>query len=280
MKIAILHPGEMGATIGAAAVKAGARVLWASEGRSPATRTRAEGYGFEDRCRLGDLLRTSQVVISVCPPDAALAQANDVARFGFAGLYIDANAISPKTALKIRKEIEAGGACFVDGCIIGPPVRTARTTRLFLCGERAESAAALFRGSLLEAVPFGVKAGSASALKMCYAAYTKGSAALLLATRAAASAYGVDAMLTAEWSRLRPGLEAASEDAVTFSAAKAWRFVGEMGQVAETFAVTGLPDGFHKAAAEVYDRLGYLKDVSGGVKLDDVVDALNRGGSS
>ena len=91
--------------------------------------------------------------------------------------------------------------------------------------------------------------GAASALKMAYAAWTKGSSALLIAVRALAIREGVDGALHAEWERSQPGLGARSESAVAGNARKAWRFVGEMEEIAATFAAAGLPAGFHEACA-------------------------------
>jgi hypothetical protein len=102
--------------------------------------------------------------------------------------------------------------------------------------------------------------GTASALKMAYAAWTKGSSALLMAVCALAIHEGVDRVLRAEWQRSQPGLGARSESAVAANANKAWRFVGEMEEIAATFAAAGLPAGFHQACAVVYERLGRYKD--------------------
>jgi hypothetical protein len=114
--------------------------------------------------------------------------------------------------------------------------------------------AALFAPTDLDAVTLGDDVAAASALKMCYAAWTKGTSALLLAIRATAAAHGVDAALVAEWARTQPGLTARSQ-AAAGTARKAWRFAGEMDQIAACFAEAGLPDGFARAAAEVYRRL-------------------------
>ena len=93
--IGLLHPGEMGAAVGKCLADAGHRVLWDPEGRSAATRERAEAAGLTGEA-LARIIARSDVIVSVCPPHAAL----DVARLvaGFRGLYLDANAISPATA--------------------------------------------------------------------------------------------------------------------------------------------------------------------------------------
>jgi hypothetical protein len=100
---------------------------------------------------------------------------------------------------------------------------------------------------------------SASALKMCYAAWTKGTQALLLAIRSAASAYDVDDALVAEWDRSQPALGARCEAAVR-SARKAWRWSGEMDEIAVMFTSAGLPSGFMRSAAEIFERLSGFKD--------------------
>ena len=132
-RVGVLHPGEMGAEVGAAAVAAGAEVLWAPEGRSPDTGERAGAAGLEP-ASLAELLRRCEVVLSVCPPHAALDAAREVADLGFRGVYVDANAVSPATAREISETVEGGGARYVDGGIIGPPPREPGKTVLCLSG--------------------------------------------------------------------------------------------------------------------------------------------------
>jgi len=95
---------------------------------------------------------------------------------------------------------------------------------------------------------------AASALKMCYAAWTKGTTALLLDIRALAVAVGVEHELLATWQGSAPELLPRSLKAGEQAARKGWRWIGEMEEVAATFRSAGLPDGFHRAAAEVYAR--------------------------
>jgi len=87
---------------------------------------------------------------------------------------------------------------------------------------------------------------------MAYAAWTKGTAAMLLAIRATARANGVEDALLAEWARSQPDATGRSEAAAGAAAAKGWRWIAEMEEIAATFAAAGQPDGFHRAAAEVY----------------------------
>jgi 3-hydroxyisobutyrate dehydrogenase-like beta-hydroxyacid dehydrogenase len=220
------------------------------------------------------LVRRADVILSICPPHAALDVGRAVADQGFRGIYVDANAVAPGTARDIATLVEAAGATFVDGGIIGPPPERAGTTRLYLAGRAAPRVAAAFAGSSLEAIVLDGPPGAASALKMAYAAWTKGSAALLMAVRALATAEGVDDALVREWARSLPELPARSEAAVRGNARKAWRFVGEMEEIAATFGAAGLPDGFHRAAAVVYERLAGYKDSGEPPPLPEVAKAL------
>jgi hypothetical protein len=189
------------------------------------------------------------MILSVCPPHAALDVARSVR--GTAALVIDANAVSPETARGIGELFDDR---WVDGGIVGPPPRRSGTTRLYLSGPQAIEASRLFEGTRLEPVVLSGSPVAASALKMAYAAWTKGSAALLLAALRSAVAKGVEDSLRAEWSRSQPDLAARWQSAADSAAAKGWRWVGEMHEIGATFAAAGLPSGFHEAAAEVFER--------------------------
>jgi 3-hydroxyisobutyrate dehydrogenase-like beta-hydroxyacid dehydrogenase len=252
----------------------GARVLWAAEERGAQTRRRAERAGLEDAGTLEALVRQSDIVVSVCPPHAALDVARAVAARRFAGTYVDANAVSPDTAREIGAVVARAGATFVDGGIVGPPPHRPGTTRLYLSGPEVGRAAAPFAGSPLEVITLDGPPGAASALKMAYAAWTKGSAALLMAVRALAAAEQVDAALLREWALSQPDLTARSEGAARGSAPKAWRWIGEMEEIAATFAAAGLPGGFHRAAAEVYQRLARYKDAAEPPPIAEVAAVL------
>ncbi len=273
-RIGLLHPGEMGASIGAAARAAGTRVSWASAGRSDASRRRAAEAGIEDAHTPAALAARSDVVISVCPPEAAKSVAESIVGTGFTGIFVDANAVSSTTARDLASVVEDAGAHFVDGGIIGPPARRQGTTRLYLSGTEASSVASAFQGSLMAAVVIGPRPGAASALKMSYAAWTKGSAALLTAIRALAHAEGVEAALLEEWALSKPGLEARSAAGARDNAFKAWRFAGEMREISATFADAGVPGDFHEGAAQIFERLSQFKDRAEVPEIDEVLDVL------
>ena len=108
MTIGILHPGNMGAALGSAVAEG---VVWASEGRSAATLSRAEGADFEDVWTVVELSRRSDVIISVCPPGAAVDIARTIVATSFSGIYVDANAVSPATSIGVASMFKR----FVDG---------------------------------------------------------------------------------------------------------------------------------------------------------------------
>jgi 3-hydroxyisobutyrate dehydrogenase-like beta-hydroxyacid dehydrogenase len=271
-RVLLLHPGEMGQAIGRTLIAAGQSVAWVSKGRSEATRTRAESSGFEAIGDLANGLAGADLVMSVCPPDAAEAQASRVAATGYSGPYVDGNAVAPETVRRIGDILSASGAALTDAGIVGPPPKAQGTTRFYVSGPDAEAVAGLFAGSVVEAIPVGTAVGAASAVKMAYAAWTKGTSALLIAVRALARSEQVEDRLLAEWARSQPAL---LKRDLSGSIAKAWRFTGEMHEVSKTFADNHLPPGFHAAAAALYQALDPFKD-KWDVTLEEALELLAR----
>jgi 3-hydroxyisobutyrate dehydrogenase-like beta-hydroxyacid dehydrogenase len=250
--VGLLNPGDMGAPVARCLTERGITVLWASEGRGPESAARAAAAGLTDAGTPRQLAARAEVILSVCPPHAALDVAWSV--HGFTGIYLDANAIAPGTAREVAELISGNGGSYVDGSIIGPPPVQAGYTRLYLSGENAPAMAELFGGTAVEPKIISGPATAASAIKMAYAAFTKGISAMLLASRALAQAEGVEDALLAEWQISQPQLLAQSDRSAAASVAKGWRWVGEMEEIAHCMAGVGLPDGFHQAAAEIFRR--------------------------
>ena len=272
--IGLLHPGEMGISLAASAQNGGHAVAWASEGRSAATRARAEAHGLRDAGTLARLCAECAVLVCVCPPDAAEAVAHDVAALGFTGLYLDANAISPGRAARLGEALSAAGADFVDGGLLGGPAWEPGGTTLYLSGSRAEAAAACFAAGPLRTQVLGLEIGAASALKMCYSAYNKGTTALLGAILAAAEQLGVRPALEAAWDQDDAEFSARAARRVRRSTRKAWRFAGEMDEIADTLRGAGLPGDFHRGAAIVFQRLAHYKEEAELPALEEVLAAL------
>lgn len=258
MTVLLLHPGEMGAAIAGCLVRNGTRVIYASEGRSAASRNRAAEEGLHDAGSVASALKHVDAVLSICVPSGARDVACSVARLGFNGIYIDANAIAPESSREIGRIVEGAGATFVDGGIIGLPPTPTRVTRMYLCGPEARRISVLFQGTQTEAPVLDAPIGAASALKVCFAAWSKGETALLAGIRALAHHEGVDGALMNEWRASMPEVPAQSEHIVQ-RAWKAWRWVGEMEEIAASFEAAGLPSGF-LANAEIYRRLADLRE--------------------
>lgn len=275
-KLGILHPGNMGISVAASAQNSGCEVYWASEGRSAQTRERAERFGLQDAGTVASLCSICSVIVSVCPPHAAEDVAKQVLACGYRGLYLDANAVSPQRIVHMARKMEAAGVSFVDGGIVGGPAWEPGKTWLYLSGAQAPVAASIFSGGPLETEVIGDEAGRASALKMCFAAWTKGSTALLCAVLGTAEALGVWEELERQWERYWPGFAGQSVERARGVTAKAWRFAGEMEEISATFAEAGLPGGFHAAAADLYRRIAQFKDAAEVPALEEVLAALIR----
>jgi len=271
----------MGAAVGRCLTGAGHEVLWASEGRGPQTAARARAAGLTDAGTPAEVAERADIIFSICPPHAALDVAWAVQ--GFGGLFVDANAISPATAREVALMVEEGGATYVDGGIIGmppppsPPPVAGSSTRLYLSGAEAQTVRGLFDGTSLDSRVLGSGALAASSIKMAYAAWTKGTAALLLAVRGLARAEGVEDALLAEWAMSQPSLQDRSRDAAGSAGVKGWRWVAEMEEIAASMAADGLPDGFHQAAAEIFRRSPRAEPGAANGKLVDQVLAAITG---
>jgi 3-hydroxyisobutyrate dehydrogenase-like beta-hydroxyacid dehydrogenase len=273
--IGLLHPGEMGAAVGG--VLAGEHsVWWASSGRSPASARRASAVGLTDVGSVEAIRDGCELIISICPPEAARDVARQLA--GFQGVYLDANAIAPATAREVAMQIEAGGGSYLDGGIIGgPPSPRSSGTRLYLSGPDGPKISQLFSGTAVDARVLSDDPTAASALKMCFAAWTKGTTALLLDIRALAETLGQTEALLAEWEGSMPELKDRSLSAAQQAVTKGWRWRAEMEEIARTFRDADLADGFHQAASEIYGALTRNEEAASVPStLDEVIKSLRH----
>ncbi|MGP4017039.1 DUF1932 domain-containing protein [Saccharopolyspora sp. 5N708] len=271
--VGLLHPGRMGAAVGAEIRRNGHQVLWCTAGRSQATRLRAEAAGLAPVDELRVLLDRSEVVLSICPPAAAEELAQRVAALGFGGVFVDANAVNPATLHRIVARLDPTPV--VDGSIIGPPPSGHRTaTRLHLSGPapHLDLVAELVAGTRVEPVRLGAEHGQASALKMAFASYQKAARVLAAVAHSLADAHGVTEALLAEADRM-PGRILAQRDYLPSVAARAWRWGPEMREIAQTLRDAGLPPDLAEAAATVLSRWDARRgvyDVSAATVLKDL----------
>ncbi|MEQ8394383.1 prephenate dehydrogenase/arogenate dehydrogenase family protein [Thalassobaculum sp.] len=257
--VAIFTPGDMGHAIGRTLVDNGIRVTTNLADRSRRTKKLAAQAGIEDKGEDVAAIEFADVVLSVLPPDQsvelATRLASAIAAVRHKPLYIDLNAVAPATAVESAEIIDSVGGPFLDGGIIGPPPKPGRSLgpRLYVSGaaDAVQFALGLRDAGLdIRVVPGGV--GAASALKMCYAAITKGVTALGTVSYAAAKTYGVDRELAAEMAASQRMLSDRFERALPDMAPKAYRWVGEMEEVARTVADVGLDPKLFLGAADIY----------------------------
>ena len=188
--IGIVSPGAMGTEMGRSLASRGTRVVVALEGRSDRSRERSEVAGLEDVGTLAELVRVSEVILSIVPPAFAVEVAwrlgQAMTDVGSQPVVIDANAISPARATEVANAIERSGGRYVDGGIVGGPPHPGRRTDLVLSGKGADKLVSELTTDELVPTCVGSDPTSASALKMCYASWTKGTSALLISIRAVA----------------------------------------------------------------------------------------------
>jgi hypothetical protein len=250
-------------------------VLCALEGRSESSRRRAKAADLVDAGSVKSAVAQCEVLLSICPPHGALGVAREVAALGFRGLYVDANAIAPATAREACAVVEAAGASFVDGGLFGGPPTAQRPVTLYVSGPRAKEAAALFDGSCVHANALDAPVGAASALKACFASWTKGTWLLLASILATAEEEGVGGALREMWGKSHPQLLKTIAEP-SLSPGKAWRWLSEMQEIPKTYGSAGQPVGFFQAAEEICRRLEHYKDTPDKPSLEQVLGAVRR----
>ncbi|MBX3015902.1 MAG: NAD(P)-dependent oxidoreductase [Caldilineaceae bacterium] len=253
--IAILSPGDMGHAVGQVLVEHGLAVITSLHGRSERTRALAARAGLRDVGTLDEVVHAADIILSILVPDQAVATAQVVAQALAANnaevLYVDCNAIAPQTAHTIGRIIHGAGSRYVDAGIIGPPPRQPGTTRFYASGPAVATFAALNQWGLT-IIPLGNEIGQASALKMCYAALTKGMTALATELLTAAEVFDITPALAQEFSQSQALFYQQLQQALPSMPAKAHRWIGEMEEIAKTFAAIGLTPQILAGAADLY----------------------------
>ncbi|MFF7947130.1 NAD(P)-dependent oxidoreductase [Streptomyces griseorubiginosus] len=250
--VTLLHPGAMGAPVGAHAGRAGARVLYVPIGRGSASIDRARKAGLEAAESLGAALAVSDLIMSICPPHAAEDVAHDVLAHTFRGIYVEANAISPERALRIANACLERDIVMIDASLIGAPPGADSSPRLYLSGDPdgVSRVAAVFEGTGVVARPLYAGVGAASALKMAFASFQKSARALAAVSHALATSHGVGDELALEAESLSSRI-LAEVDYLPSLAARAWRWAPEMEEIAAALRSAGLPPDLAVASATV-----------------------------
>ncbi|MER6375332.1 DUF1932 domain-containing protein [Streptomyces mirabilis] len=274
--VGILHPGSMGAAVAACAAANAARVLWCTEGRSPASAARAEQFGLEPVATLPELLDQADTVISLCPPAAAEDLAAEVASHGFGGWYVDANAINPERMRRIEALLTPHAKAVIDGGVVGSPPIGGKSPTLYLSGPAAaaERVEALFTGTAVRTKTLGSEIGQASALKLAYASFQKTSRVLVALATGLAREHGVDQELITIAAR-RSDSYLSETEYIAKTAARAWRWGPELEEAADSLEAAGLPPEMLRAAAATLARWDDAKD-DGELTLTDALNRLAR----
>jgi 3-hydroxyisobutyrate dehydrogenase-like beta-hydroxyacid dehydrogenase len=256
--VAILSPGDMGHVVGQVLRARGLRVITCLQGRSDRTRRLSDQAGIEAVPSYEALVQEAGLILSILVPaqagPAAQLVANALVETGATPLYADCNAIAPQTVIEISRLIESAGGRFVDASIIGPPPRREGATRFYTSGPHVDSLAEL-NDFGLDIRSLGYQVGRSSALKMCYAALTKGLSALMFELLIAGEALGISEPLKAEF-QLSQAAHYQRMEQLTGVPPKARRWVGEMEEIAQTFAQVGLTPKIFEGAADIYRFIG------------------------
>lgn len=254
--IALMSPGDMGHHAGACLRRHGLRVITSLEGRSERTAALAQKADIDIVADHQTLVKDADVLLSILVPAQAEPFAKTIASVlehtKERLLYVDCNAIAPQTAARVGTLIQATGSSFVDAGIIGPPPReNNNATRFYASGVHADEFARL-NDFGLDIRVIGDKIGDASAVKMCYAALTKGTTALMTGLSVTAERLGISDALRAEFEISQATAFNRMQQQVPGMIPKAHRWVGEMEEIAKTFDAAGVTPRIFEGAAAVY----------------------------
>lgn len=253
--VGLLSPGDMGHVVGQVLLRHGLPVLTCLQGRSERTRMLSRQAGIAEVPTYEQLVRETDMLLSILVPEVALDTARTVAQAlrhtGTTTFYADCNAVSPRTTQAIADVITDVGSRCIDAGIIGSPPRKEGSTRFYASGPDVEVFAELGRYGL-DVRPLGLEIGQASGIKMCYAAFTKGTTALATTLLTVAHSMGLYEPLVQEFQQSQGERYRTLERQIPTMPPRAGRWIGEMEEIAQTFADAGLTPKFHQGAADLY----------------------------
>lgn len=257
--VAIVAMGEMGAGVGRALVECGARVLTSLDGRSQVSAERAAKAGVEVVRDDGALVGQADFVLSIVPPSRAAELAERLLpRIRAAErkpVFVECNAIAPATVRQIAAPFESEGLPFVDAGIIGPPPALGRTAPRFYASGGAVARFEEMRKFAMDVRPLSDKVGDASALKMAYGGINKGLQALGAALILGAVRNGVSQPLWREMRDSQPEVLQLLSRALPKMYAKAYRWIGEMEEVAKFLQPETGGSEMLNGAAHLYEEI-------------------------
>jgi len=256
--IGLIAQGTMGSGVGRRLRESGAEVRTLLSGRSPASAERARAAGMIAAADERALLDGADFFLSILPPGEAepLARrlAPTLASLGAKPIYIDCNAVSPQTAIRIGEIIAPTGADFVDAGIIGGPPRPGYSPAIYASGPTAGQTAVLRDWGIDWRVIDG-PIGAASGVKMSYAGITKGTTAIAAAMLLGAARFGCAEALIAELSSSQPQMLARMRNSIPGMYDKAYRWVAEMEEISDFLEKNPPSHDMYAAIARLYDYL-------------------------
>lgn len=257
--LAVISPGDMGHAVARTLLEHGLRVVTCLAGRSERTKALSRRAGIEEIASLEELVKASDLILSIVPPSQAIRLSRQVAgileRTKAKSYFADCNAVSPQTARTIDAIITAAGGRFIDASIIGSPPGKGESPRFYASGPHA-SVMSKLDGKGIKICLIGDEVGRASGIKMCYAAWTKGSQALWISLLTTAKILGLSEELREELLYSQSAVYKQIEKQIPAIPVKARRWIGEMEEIASTFETAGLTPYFHKGASETYRMVG------------------------
>jgi L-threonate 2-dehydrogenase len=262
--ITVIAAGEMGAGIGKRLSERGARVLTSLKGRGAGSAARAADAHMQDASD-EEIVAQSDFILSVVPPGQAIALAErfkgPLTRTDRAPVYIDCNAVAPKTAERIGALLAGSKARVIDGGIIGGPPGPNYSPSIYVSGPLAGEAKRLAAYGLnVRVIDGGI--GAASALKMSYAGITKGVTAIGVALLLGAERAGCAAELKQELSESQPQLAQRFARQVPAAFPKAYRWVAEMEEISAFLGEDPAGREMFLGIARLYERIASGQDGS------------------
>ena len=257
--IAIQSPGDMGHGVGRDLIQRGFRVLTCLVGRSPRSAHLAQAAGFEVVADFASLVAQSSIILSIVPPATAKEMALNMRQAMHAvqhyPCYADCNAIAPRTVRTIAQYFGDTPCIFIDAGIVGLAPHEDRPATRFYCSGPDTTLLEALAGGRMHVHRLGSDIGQASAMKMIYASVTKGTMTLHAAALIAAQMHGLLTTYAEEMQGSLPHVWSAMQRTAPRLPLDAGRWVGEMHEIAQFFVDSGLPQGFHQGAAEIFDLL-------------------------
>jgi 3-hydroxyisobutyrate dehydrogenase-like beta-hydroxyacid dehydrogenase len=279
-RVALIGFGEVGQTLAADLIKAGAEVsaydiLFDNPDSAPSRAMRT--IAVRKAKSASDAIANAELIVSAVTAasdvDAARSVTSGILRGAF---YVDLNSVSPATKNTCALIVEDAGGRYVEAAVMTPIHPRGIASPMLLGGAHAAS-------FLDRAVPLGFSAtvfsatlGQAAAVKMCRSVIIKGVEALLTESMLAARRYGVEKPVLDSLSDLLPAgdWEKIARYFISRSLEHGVRRAEEMREAAKTVAEAGVVPLMTSATVEREDWTAAFKSALNEKDLGAMLDAI------